>query len=532
MTRMNGKHLPWGAALLAAILACWGGPAAADRLDDIYERGRLVVGVKADYQPFGFLDSAGALVGYDVDVARAFAEGLEVELQLVPVTSANRMQKLQRGEIDIIAATMGDTRSRRELVHMVEPQYYGDGGNVLMRTDSGIADWADLRGRPLCTIQGALWDRLARERLLADPVALNNPRDAAQALRNGHCIGWLYDEVQLRTELRSGEWDGYDLWLPTQFLLPWAVAIAKEEEGGRLDRALGDMLAEWHRDGFLQTLEERWSLPPSPYLKRARETWQRQDETGAAMCQRDQAGQWPLECREVTLITGGQIGGISGMSLALMEATGLDVSILYDPLDRDIFLEGLALTVALSVITVLASIVLGVTFGWLMHRRVIVIAPLLWALVVGLRMTPPLLQLYVVFFGLGGVVLALGFTLDAFTVAAVVLSLYAAASNAAAFAGAADVAAGRDRLRFNLADLRRGMALCYAAVMGNSVNIVKATGMASTLALPELVHASTVIVTEKGNDGVMMNLLLLCYFVLVIATARIFRRLERGARTP
>ena len=140
-------------------------------------------------------------------------------------------------------------------------------------------------------------------------------------------------------------------------------------------------------------------------------------------------------------------------------------------------------------------------------------------------MTPPLLQLYVVFFGLGGVVLALGFSLDAFTVAALVLSLYAAASNAVSFALAADVAAGEGRrLGFRASELRRALGLCHAAVMGNSVNIVKATGMASTLALPELVHASTAIVAEKGNDDVMMNLLLVCYFLLVIATVQIFRR--------
>ena len=43
--------------------------------------------------------------------------------------------------------------------------------------------------------------------------------------------------------------------------------------------------------------------------------------------------------------------------------------------------------------------------------------------------------------------------------------------------------------------------LCYAAVMGNSANIVKATGMASTLALPELVHAGTSIVAERDQRG-------------------------------
>ena len=102
------------------------------------------------------------------------------------------------------------------------------------------------------------------------------------------------------------------------------------------------------------------------------------------------------------------------------------------------------------------------------------------------------------------------------------------------FALAADVAAsGGHRLRFTPRDVNRAFSLCYAAIMGNSANIVKATGMASTLALPELVHASTSIVAEKGNADVMMNLLLICYFVLVIITVQLFRRFERGrARRP
>ena len=79
-------------------------------------------------------------------------------------------------------------------------------------------------------------------------------------------------------------------------------------------------------------------------------------------------------------------------------------------------------------------------------------------------------------------------------------------------------------------EFRRAFDLCQAAIAGNSINIGKATGMASTLALPELVHASTAIIAEKGNDGVMMNLLLLCYFVLVFATIWALRGWHRKAR--
>ncbi len=512
-------------------MAWFCGTAAADRLEEIRERGHLIAGVKADYRPFGFRDADGNLIGYDTDVARAMAEAIGVEVQLTPVTSANRLQKLQRDEIDIVIATLGDTRSRRGLVTMIEPQYYGDGANVLLRPDARISSWQDLRGRKLCSVQGSLWNRLARERLLVEPISLNSTREAALALRNAHCVGWLYDEVNLLNALASGDWEGYRVSLPTRFVSPWAVAIAKEEAGGRLDRLLGDTLATWHRSGFLQDLEKRWGLPPSPYLRNARSTWQETDEAGEFRCQRDDAGRWPLACREVALVASKDLGGISGISLMLMEATGLDVSLLYDPLDRTVFLFGLGLTGALSIGTVVGSIVLGAIFGWVMHRRIPVLAGFLQAFCAVLRMTPPLLQLYVVFFGLGGVVLALGFSLDAFTVASVVLSLYAAASNAVSFALAADVAAGTGNpLRFRIDEFHRALHLCHAAVLGNSVNVVKATGMASTLALPELIHASTAIVAEKGNDSVMMNVLLVCYFVLVLLTAQTLRVWERRSR--
>lgn len=505
--------------------------AIADRLDEIRARGYLIVGVKGDYHPFGVRDETGKLVGYDVDVAHGLAEAVGVPARLTPVTSANRLQKLARGEIDLVVATLGDNLSRRRLVTMIEPQYYGDGANVLLRTDSGIGSWEDLRGRTLCSVQGSIWNRLASERLLVETISLNSTREAALALRNGHCVGWLYDEVNLLSALATGRWSGFSVTLPTRFVAPWAIAIRKEEAGGRLDRLLGDKVASWHRIGYLQELEKKWKLPPSPYLRQARELWQEKDAAGDFACRRDGDGNWPLECRERALVTPEELGGLTAIAMSFKDATGLDVSPVYDPLNRSTFLYGLFLTVALSVSTVVGSVVFGALFGWVMHRRIFIAAPFLHAFCAVLRMTPPLLQLYVVFFGIGGILFAYGFTLDAFSLAAVVLSLYAAASNAVSFSLAADVAA-RDggSLGLSLSEFRRAFDLCQAAIAGNSINIVKATGMASTLALPELVHASTAIIAEKGNDGVMMNLLLLCYFGLVFATIWALRGWERKAQ--
>ena len=71
--------------------------AAADVLDTVKERGTLIVGVKADYKPYGFLDTSGAVIGIEPDLAKDVADKLGVEVELVPVVSSNRMQFLEQG---------------------------------------------------------------------------------------------------------------------------------------------------------------------------------------------------------------------------------------------------------------------------------------------------------------------------------------------------------------------------------------------------------------------------------------------------
>src|SRR5437660_11799888 len=87
--------------------------ATAQTLEKIRQRGTIIVGVKADYKPFGFRDPSGNIVGFEPDLAKDVADLLGVKLQLEPVVSSNRMQFLQQGKIDLMIATMNDTNDRR-----------------------------------------------------------------------------------------------------------------------------------------------------------------------------------------------------------------------------------------------------------------------------------------------------------------------------------------------------------------------------------------------------------------------------------
>ena len=108
-----------------------GAQQGADTLSAIRARGDLIVGVKNDYRPYGFVDPSGQIVGLEVDLAREVAQRIGVGLELVPVIASNRMEFLRQGRIDMILATMSDTADRRRVIGMIEPNYYADGVTVL-----------------------------------------------------------------------------------------------------------------------------------------------------------------------------------------------------------------------------------------------------------------------------------------------------------------------------------------------------------------------------------------------------------------
>ena len=81
---------------VVALVLASGVASAESALDRIKERGKLVVGVKQDYRPWGFLDENGNIVGLEIDLAKDVAERLDVEVELVPVVASNRMEFLEQ----------------------------------------------------------------------------------------------------------------------------------------------------------------------------------------------------------------------------------------------------------------------------------------------------------------------------------------------------------------------------------------------------------------------------------------------------
>ena len=97
--------------LVSAVLAIGlTAPAAADKLDDIKARGRLLVGVTESSPPFSFRDDGKGIVGYDVDLAERVAKSLGVATEKIAIINAERIAALQQDRVDLVA--VGMTRSK------------------------------------------------------------------------------------------------------------------------------------------------------------------------------------------------------------------------------------------------------------------------------------------------------------------------------------------------------------------------------------------------------------------------------------
>ena len=91
-------------------------PAKADQLQDIEKRGTIRIAVPQDFPPFGSVGTDLQPQGYDIDMARYLAKQMKLRLQLVPVTSANRVPYLQTDKVDLVISSLGKNAEREKVI--------------------------------------------------------------------------------------------------------------------------------------------------------------------------------------------------------------------------------------------------------------------------------------------------------------------------------------------------------------------------------------------------------------------------------
>ncbi|XUY29729.1 transporter substrate-binding domain-containing protein [Agrobacterium sp. rho-8.1] len=255
-------------ALAVATLAATG--ASADStLDRIKGRGKLTVGVILSGAPFGAIDPKTQVqTGFNIDIAKALAADLGVELESVTVTPPNRVQFLQQGKVDILIANMQYTEERAKVMDYVPTPYDRAGGAAVVRKDSGLKDWADLKGKPVCISQGSNYAQPLAEEYGAIVKGLPSQPESLLALQGGNCVAAVHvgATVGLLLQDRADEWKDYAIPFPSELIPSDSVIwLRKGETDTRA--ALDGTVKKLHASGKMLELAKANRLLNTAYLE-------------------------------------------------------------------------------------------------------------------------------------------------------------------------------------------------------------------------------------------------------------------------
>lgn len=204
------------------------GKAGTGTLDQIKERGKLIIGVKTDFPPFGYVNEKGETTGFEVALAKQFAKDLlgdESKAELVSVTGPNRIPYLQSNKVDIVLASMSVTPARAQVVDFTNP-HFKTSSAVLVKADSPIQSIKDLDGKKVIVVKGSTGDvYMSKNAPNAQLVKFGNNTDALQALKDGRGDAYMQDNVMLYYWSRKNP--GFRILKEQVDPTPWAAAVKK-----------------------------------------------------------------------------------------------------------------------------------------------------------------------------------------------------------------------------------------------------------------------------------------------------------------
>ena len=197
------------AAMLFVFAACQDDDPAevveTGRLETVKERGKVICASRNDVPGYGFLDSAGNNVGFDIDLCRALATAVlgdpgAIEIRLI--TAAERGPTIQSGEVDMLVRTVTWTTSRdAQWGNYAQTMFY-DGQGFLVNKATGIESALELKGATVCVTQGTttelnLQDFSSQNNLDITPLTFEDTDAVVAAYQGGQCDAFTNDRSQL-----------------------------------------------------------------------------------------------------------------------------------------------------------------------------------------------------------------------------------------------------------------------------------------------------------------------------------------------
>jgi putative glutamine transport system substrate-binding protein len=231
----------------------------SDLLDKIIKRDKLIIGVKSDIKPFGYINKKNELEGFDIDLAKYVAKSIlgdENKIEFKQVDSYNRILILNSSQVDMLIATMSITQQRKKIIDFSIP-YYIAGQAILVSESSKINTIKDLNGKKVIVVFGSTAENNIRLMLPeVNIIGFKTYTKASEAMKKGYADAMVADDTILTGFVMDNP--SFKI-LPKRYTKePYAIGFKKGNEAIKLKNKINLILENMKNNGELFSLKEKW----------------------------------------------------------------------------------------------------------------------------------------------------------------------------------------------------------------------------------------------------------------------------------
>lgn len=205
-------------------------PTEQNSLEEIKDRGTLIMGTNPDYPPFEFKDKDQNIVGSDIEIAREIAEDLGVDLEVKEAQFSSLVPMVKSRKIDLAIAGMDETPERKEQIDFSDIYYTGEASLIINKTDKDkYKTIEDLEGATVGAQLGSVPEGIAKDQLTdAEILPLGMVPDIILQLKGNKINAVVLDDIVAKAYVENNN----DLMIIEDVVLKgedagFAVAIPK-----------------------------------------------------------------------------------------------------------------------------------------------------------------------------------------------------------------------------------------------------------------------------------------------------------------
>ena len=262
MSRLINKLLPAIRGIAGLIALCLSSLSLAGSpvLDRVVEKGVLRVAMSTDQPPFNVRSRDKSVIGFDVDLALALAEAIQVELEIVEMPFGDLLSGLIAGKADMVISGMTITPQRTRQVSFIGP--YTLSGKSLLTT-AGIksvvkssAEFNNSEIRVVALKNSTSESFVQRNLPEADLQAISNYNEGIQMLLTGRIDAMVADVPILKLSMLRYPGAGLSMIEPPLSIEPIGIAIPKND--GQFENLIRNYMFSIDRTGLTTRLYKKW----------------------------------------------------------------------------------------------------------------------------------------------------------------------------------------------------------------------------------------------------------------------------------